>query len=212
MENRARCIEKSLEHIINPRSEKDKFRAEEVEKKLLKLCLYERKKLLNEKFVWTEEAKASILRLNVALFEADKLVNEEYDKRKLELEAREKSGDKFLTDYNIDKKISMMILTLGEDGEWEEPWEGIYDILNNFIGSHSINATSITSDLPLPNEEPLNWNTTLGAAYEHFRDNFIHYGLHCLCKHTPLAWEDISKIRSLWTEVKVDYQRITDLF
>jgi len=214
LENRAHYIEKRLECIINSRSEKDKYRAKQVEKDLLELCLYERQTLLNEEFVWTEEAKAGILRLNSALFEASELVNEEYNKREAELKAREKSNDKFLTDYNIDKKISMMIYTLDEDGEWEEPSEGIYSILNNFIGEKFIDASTIASidDHPLPNEESLNWNNMLGEASAHFKDDFIHYGLHCLYSHTPLAWEDILKIRSLWTEVEVDYQRITNLF
>jgi hypothetical protein len=38
-------------------------------------------------------------------------------------------------------------------------------------------------------------------------DEFIHYGIHELYGHTPLAWEDILKIRSVWTEIKVEYQR-----
>jgi hypothetical protein len=169
---------------------------------------------LNKKFVWTEEAKVGILRLNAALFEANALVNEEYDRLKSELETREKSEDKFLTDYNIDKKITMMIETLDEDGEWEEPWGGIYDILNNYIGHDSVNASTIATigDHDIRDDGPLNWNITRGTASEQFKDDFIHYGIHCLWHHTPLAWEDILKIRSLWTEVNIDYQRITDLF
>ena len=214
MENRGRYIEQRLEFIINSESDTAKYRAKKVEKNLLELCLYERRKLLNEEFVWTEEAKAGILRLNVALFEASELVNEEYNKQEAELEARKKSGDKFLTDYNIDKKISMMIETLDEDGEWEEPSEGIYYILNDYIAYKNINAETIATigDKDFADEEPLNWNQRLGAAYEHFKDDFIHYGIYCLYGNTPLAWEDILKIRALWTEVEVDYQRITDLF
>jgi hypothetical protein len=184
-----------------------------LEKKLIESCLETRQDILNKNFVWTEEAKSGILRLNAALIEANALVNEEYDKRKSELEAREKSGDKFLTDYNIDKKITMMIETLNEEGEWEEPWDGIYDILNNYIGNDSVNASTIaTIGDYSPDETPLNWNITLGIASEQFKDDFIHYGIHCLWDHTPLAWEDILKIRSLWTEVTVDYQRMTNLF
>ena len=85
MENRAKYIEQRLEFIINERSDTAKYRAKQVEKNLLELCLYERQTLLNEEFVWTEEAKAGILRLNSALIEANALVNEEYNKRELEL-------------------------------------------------------------------------------------------------------------------------------
>jgi len=214
MKSRAHYIEKRLECIINSRSEKDKYRAKRVEKDLLELCLYERKTLLNESFVWTEEAKASILRLNSALFEASELVNEEYIKRETELKAREKSNDKFLTDYSIDKKISMMILTLDEDGDWDEPSEGIYSILNEYIDGRNFNTSTIAYKYghPFQKEKPLNYNTQLGEASEHFKDDFIHYGIYYLSRNAPLAWEDILKIRSLWTEVEVDYQRITDVF
>lgn len=214
MENRAKYIEKRLEIILDAQAKTAQYRAKQVEKNLLELCLYERQELLNKEFVWTEEAKAGILRLNAALFEASELVKEEYNKRETELEARENSGDKFLTDYNIDKKISMMIETLDEDGEWEEPSEGIYYILNDYIAYKNINAETIATidDHHSPNNEPLNWSQRLGAAYEYFKDDFIHYGIYCLYGNTPLAWEDILKIRALWTEVEVDYQRITDLF
>lgn len=184
------------------------------EKKAIEICLYERQRILNEKFEWTEEAKAGILKLNTALIEANKLVNEEYDKLKSELEAREKSDDKFLTDYNIDKRIGLMIKTLDENGEWEEPEGGIYYILNDYIDCDSFHTQFIATMGDEDNGSPSNWNDfgNPSEISKHFKDDFIHYGIYCLCHNTPLAWEDILKIRSLWTEVNVDYQRITNLF
>jgi hypothetical protein len=208
MKDIARSIEEYLEFYLHKKRWRDLTR---LEKKLIVSHLETREEIFDKDFLWTEEAKAGILRLNTALFEADALVNEEYDKRKSELEAREKSEDKFLNGYNIDRKIGFMIETLDEEGEWEEPEDGIYDILNRYIDADNAGLSTIASMHDL-GEEPLNWNNMIGTASEHFKDDFIHYGIHCLWHHTPLAWEDILKIRSLWTEVSVDYQRITDLF
>jgi hypothetical protein len=215
MKDIARNIEATLEFSLKGKSWKD-FTV--LEKELIELCLEIRKEILNKDFSWTEEAKAGILKLNAALFEANALINEEYDKLKSELEAREKSEDKFLTGYKIDKKITMMIKTILNKnwGECWEEWYGIYDfymILNNYIGHNNVYASKIAS---INDDDfagsPLNWNNMIGTASEQFKDDFIHYGIRCLWYHTPLAWEDILKICSLRTEIAVDYQRITDLF
>jgi hypothetical protein len=191
----------------------------------IEVCLNDRKRILNEKFVWSDDAKKGLLKLNSALIEAQKLVVEEYNIRKSELEARRTSDDKFLTDYNIDSRIKLMITTLDESevefftstilpipldelnkaiSRVSEPG-GIGKILNQCL------AEDVCSSLMVGNND-LNWNNKIGAASEHFTDDFIHYGIHYLDNHTPLAWEDILKIRSVWAEVNVDYQRESDLF
>jgi hypothetical protein len=167
--------------------------------------LFARQTILNRQFEWTDEAKATILRLNRQLLEAEKAVRSEYSRIKAELDTRLAQGDDFLTDYNIEPTICMQILLQNEENEWEEPIEGIYCELNEYLSPDSIWRFFI--DAFDENNEPLNWNNLLGDASNHFKNDFIHYGIHELYEHTPLAWEDILKIRSIWAEVKVDYQK-----
>jgi hypothetical protein len=107
-------------------------------------------------------------------------------------------------------KLNLSILTLNEDGEWEDPSEGIYSVLNDSIRKESI-PTMRYLELKY-DREVLNWNTMIGSASEYFKDDFIHYAFHCLYSHADLAWEDILKINWLDTEVTIDYQCLKDSF
>ena len=173
--------------------------------------LSERQKLLNEKFVWTEEAIERIRQLNQKIFDEEKLLYKEYEARKKELKERESGNDPFLTDYNLNMEINLSIYTFDDyvDGEWGEPTTGsIYDILNEQLRKESrtiARMNYIDHDL-------LNWNVMIGKAGKHFENDFIHYAFHGMYDHASLAWEDILKVNCIWSEVNVDYQRIIDLF
>jgi len=167
--------------------------------------LSERQKCLNEKFIWTNEAREGILKLNQKIFDCEKLLYEEYNARKKELDERINANDKFLTDYNIDMKINLQIFLLDEDGEWTEPSDGIYSVLNNLMCKEAETIATLNYD-DKNDEKLLNWNQMIGSASEYFKDDFIHYAFHALYSHLNLAWEDILKINWLDTEVCVDYQ------
>lgn len=168
--------------------------------------LFERQKLLNEKFVWTEDARKQILLLNEKIFACEKLLHEEYAAKKKELEDRESRNDKFLTDYNISMKLELWIYTPNKDGELDEPEEGtIYSFINDKLHVHA----DMIPRKNYNNEELLNWNDEMGKLFE---NDFLHYAFHCMCDHEHLAWEDILKINYIWSEVNVDYQRGIDLF
>jgi hypothetical protein len=173
---------------------------------VLAALLDDRKDALNKRFVWNDEAIKGILHLNSTLIEAEMSLRDEFLNRKLELDLRLADDDKFLTDYNIEPVINLQILLEDENGELEEPIEGIYYELNTYL-SYGEHFFCFFIDAFDKNGNPLNWNGLLGDASTHFKDEFIHYGIHELYDHTPLAWEDILKIRSLWAEIKVEYQR-----
>ena len=183
--------------------------------------LWLRREELNEKFIWTDEARESILELNQKIFDCEKLLYKEYQAIKQELDKRIDAKDNFLTDYNIDMRICPMILIPDNDGELVDPWEkseslvrGIYSLLNDYIDKDSEMIPRMNYDFVNDKEddEISNWNNTLGSASEHFKDDLIHYAFHCLYDHAHLAWEDILQIKYLWTEVKVDYQHLKEYF
>jgi len=169
-----------------------------------------RQQELNKKFVWTDEARESILKLNQKIFDCEKTLYEEYHARKKELDKRIDAKDDFLTDYNCDMRMDLKILTLDENGELYEPWKGVYSLLNEYLEKQSESIPRMNYDFINDKEDDdiLNWNITLGSASEHFKDDFIHYGIHCLYDHALLAWEDILKINSIHIEVNVDYQSL----
>ena len=172
---------------------------------------YERQKLLNEKFVWTEEAIERIRQLNQKIFDEEKLLYQEYEVRKKELEERESANDPFLTDYNLDMEINLSIYTFDDDvdDEWGEPTTGsIYDILNDQLRKNS----EMIAQMNYIDRDLLNWYVMIGKAGKHFENDFIHYAFYYMYNHASLAWEDILKINCIWSEVNVDYQRIIDLF
>jgi hypothetical protein len=174
-------------------------------------CLYVRRDALNEKFVWTKEAREAILKLNRKIFACEKLLYKEFDAREKNLKERETGDDKFLTDYNNEMRIRLKILRPDKNGQWVEPPRGIYAVLNERIEIDHI-ASMNHRRLRRRGEKLLNWNTMLGSAFPHFKDDFIHYAFHSLYDHSLLAWEDVLKINSISTEVEVDYQRLTDYF
>ncbi|GHT42339.1 hypothetical protein AGMMS49965_13650 [Bacteroidia bacterium] len=65
----------------------------------IEICLDDRKRILNERFVWNDEAINGIRTLSQRLVDAEQLVVAEYDSRKAELESRIQQKDKFLTDF-----------------------------------------------------------------------------------------------------------------
>ena len=201
----------------------DKF-----EKEILKLCsknnrhnwawhshevkrmLIKRQNRLDNSFVWTEDVRKRILLLNEKIFDCEKLLHEEYTPKKKELEEREVANDPFLTDYNIDMRIKLSIYTLDEDGDFGEPEEGtIYDFLNDRLHLLADMIPTMNYD---KDKEQLNWNIEMNKYTNLFENDLIHYAFYHMHNNIRLSWEDILKINCIWSEVNVDYQRITDLF
>ena len=172
---------------------------------------YERQKLLNEKFVWTKEAIERIRQLNQKIFDEEKLLYQEYEAREKGLKERESANDPLLKNYNLSMEMNLTIYTFDDYtvGEWAEPTEGsIYDILNEQLHKHSKRIARMNYF----DRKLLNWNVTIGEAGKYFEKDFIHYAFHCMYFHVCMAWEDILKINSIWSEVKVDYRQTIDLF
>jgi hypothetical protein len=181
----------------------------------VKMMLIERQNRLDNSFVWTEDVRKHILLLNEKIFDCEKLLHEEYTAKKKELEEREVANDPFLTDYNLDMRINLCIYTLDEDGDFCEPEEDtIYGFLNDRLRViaemiPSMNYRSGDWD----DKEQLNWNFLAMRHYTNlFENDFIHYAFYHIHNNINLAWEDILKINCIWSEVNVDYQRITDFF
>ncbi|MDR1169501.1 MAG: WG repeat-containing protein [Prevotellaceae bacterium] len=150
-----------------------------------------RQELLDSWFEWTEETIEAVVRLNRTLIDMEKDAREEYNARKAELTKDNNS----LTNYDLYKSIELSILIEDEKGELTEPTEGIYAALNEMLST----AAFIT-------DSEKDWTITLDKDIASYF-NAIHYGIYVLRSQLLFAWEDILKIRSVWAEVEVDYQK-----
>jgi hypothetical protein len=123
-----------------------------------------------------------------------------------ELEKRIAGNDKFLHDYEIEVVITPRILVQGEDGEWEEPDEGIYELLQS-----DINPIVISFDPRHCNADEIHFNKELNwsrlfARNGELDEHYICYGMHELYDHSLYALSDILKINDLWADIKMELQ------
>lgn len=54
-----------------------------------------------------------------------------------------------------------------------------------------------------------NWNHT-SLTPDELHEEYYCYTFHCLYEHTPLAWEDIMRIDSVWIDLKITHQFLSD--
>jgi hypothetical protein len=126
-----------------------------------------------------------------------------------ELEKRIAGNDNFLHDYEIEVVITPRILVQGEDGEWEEPDKGIYELLQS-----DINPVEISFDPRDPDSEWLHFDKTKisfsnGSNWNRwfaFNEHYICYGMHKLYDDSLYSYSDILKINDLWADIKMELQ------
>jgi len=160
-----------------------------------------RKATMNEQFVWTDEAKSALLRLNAALLKAQESVmntNERIWKyRNVEWEVNR---------HGLNAKLDLAIGEQEDEWHFERFYEGLYGELNSYISADGvINRTDMTRwKTYTPAELPI----LIGReAAQHFTEADAaeySFGLHAIWDYTPLAWEDILKINYISLEMRVE--------
>jgi hypothetical protein len=172
-----------------------------------------RKRLLNKQFVWTEEAKQGLLQLNRVLLKATKLAKTEGDRR-FDLEEFIRTfPDKTFNYYSIPKKPKFKLKLAIEEKDKSNRWErcdyGVYGDLNRFLYTDgSINDSKVEKWETYPTAELPNLIGSAAAAHFAGIDTEWSFGLHALWHCTPLAWEDILKIRTVCIEAKYKFERV----
>ena len=165
-----------------------------------------RQRKLNAAFEWTPENCEKLLYLNQQLIECWEMLHEEARQTFDTIKKRINASDKFLTDFDIDARITFHLTDVEEND--------IGEILEDSIPELGVNHYSYNReacfDENLYLDRNHNWN------HDHwfkgkFDDYFISQAIHDLYDHTLLSFCDILKIDELWGEVKVDYQHCRKL-
>jgi hypothetical protein len=161
--------------------------------RLLVIVLKYRSKILNQNFVWTEEYKKQLFELNKKLKHG---FSAAYNEAKILFDTlihKVKSNDLFLNDFNIEIKLSPLILEPNEkDYTLEERNKSIYYVLYN----------TLPKDL---------WTDTIFAFDEYNNDCYRFGFAWCqLLSCKILSWYDILKINEIWVEVNVTHQHFIE--
>jgi hypothetical protein len=120
------------------------------------------------------------------------------------LQKRIDEKDRFLHNFNIYAHIYPYIDMPDEDGELDEPWDGMERILMDSLERHvldiGINIECLNDMIYLDKEQ--NWNFDLSSKGK-FSEYFISQGIHELYSHTCWSFPDILRINRLNTELKI---------
>jgi hypothetical protein len=219
------------ESLLEEKNEEQPLSIEELEAKALRLssdikkrkcamewenpvreALLERKRQLDDAFVFTPENIEKFLSLNKQIMDCQEKLREEGIKLVQELEKRIAGDDNFLHDYEIEAVIKPMILVQDEDGEWEEP-DGIYELLQS-----DINPVEIRFDPRYCDSKWIHFGKTeihfsTGSSWNHWfafdgksGEHYICYGMHKLYDDSLYSYSDILKINDLWADIKMELQ------
>lgn len=180
--------------------------------------LYVRKRKINSTFEWTPENQEKLIYLNQKLVECWKKLDAEAKQNLKTIKKRMDKSDDFLSDFNMNAVIFTSINVPDENGELDEPDEGIEEVLNWVIlDNGAVNRTCYSFyDLDESSEDIIyldleqNWNKD-HRFEEKFNDHFISQAIHDLYDHTCWSFPDILRINNLWVELKVDYQHFIEL-
>ena len=182
----------------------------------LELILIERRRRLNDSFVFSPETAEKFLNLNRQIMEClETMLNEGINI----LREREqlKNNGSYFQEHDIKAKIYPEILIPNKkSGEMEYPEEGIYFLLNDMnFDCPLLHFTIHDDDLSSSPEErngiyfdkSMNWLTSLhGADFSILGDAYIGYGMHELSEHTMYSLPDILKINCLRPVLTVTHQ------
>jgi Leucine-rich repeat (LRR) protein len=206
---------KELETLIV--SAPGRRKADETEKEIVGDMLRERRRRLNRKFKWTPEnidRAAAVSDMFLAAWE------EGYAKAKFIIDALyEKETDKaaFWEKYEAEIILDPEILFPDtETGEPEYPRDNVYEVLMDYLDSEFEMNISINGDEdynPVTKEErgfrenihicrDLSWNIE-GFGDIDLAGKYICYALHILYSDNEWANEDILKINSISSQVRI---------
>ena len=175
---------------------------------IIEQLLSERRRRLNAEFQWTEENRARFKAVNDELFDAcNKGWEEALDTAKA-LEARIKSRDAFLKDYEIDVTITAYP-NIGGNREAAEilGYHLGEDYHCSRVGEISHSRYKHDTDIDsLPMTVDKNVNSNIEYFDGEFWDDYICYTIHRMLDSHIWSFPDILSICSIWVDVKVEHQ------
>jgi Leucine-rich repeat (LRR) protein len=185
------------------------------EKEIVKAIVFNRGKKLNRAFKWTPETIKRVVEVNDTFLEA---WEEGFSKAKAMIDILyENETDKasFWDNYAVEITLDPQILIKdNKTGDWEYPYGGVYSVLMDYLSDFELEIDiggreydPATKDESGFRQDPqisrdVNW------IYEGFgdidlKDHYICHAFHVLYSHYDWAKEDILKINSIESEVKV---------
>jgi hypothetical protein len=178
----------------------------------LKICLFARRRKINDIFEWTPENINELLNLNQKLINCfEKLKNEAISIAKT-FQKRIEEKDDFLHDFEIEAKITPFVYMLDGSGMFYEAENGIERILMDSLDEYSVlyhhfklNETTDSEINMIYLNIEQNWSndSIFGGKFD---GQFISQAIHDLYDHTCWSIPDILKINHLWTELRVVHQ------
>jgi len=187
------------------------------EKLLLEDMLKVRCWKMDSNFIWTENYKKQLLELNEKVMNGFSMAYKEAKTQFNILKERIKNNDTYLKEFNIDIKLSPIILEPNNEDEYYEL--DIYHLLYIIMLPDTLWTDSICCDHDVKIFKPnrylkggKNYNINEYIREGTFDDNFICWALYDLfsnCKNI-LSWYDILKIDEIWVEVKVTHEHIIE--
>ena len=183
----------------------------------LEWILIERRRRLNNSFVFSPETAEKFLNLDRQVMECLETIFDEGVKIFREQKQLKNNGSYFQK-YNIEAKISPEILIPNKkSGEMEYPEKGIYYLLNEMdfecpLLRFKIRDGDLSSSPEKRNgiyfNKSENWLTSYhgGVDFSILGDIYLGYGMQELCQHTPYSLSDILKINRLRPVLTVTHQ------
>lgn len=177
-----------------------------------------RQRKLNETFEWTAENREKLLRLNEKYIACWEKLRAEALCLVQDLKKRIDKNDSFLHDFEIEAKVTSNIYAPDEDGDMCSMEDCIEEVLfialgkkyfstENWAFINSIDCLDNNNLLYLNPEQ--NWSKS-HCFKGHFDNDFISQAIHDLYDHTCLSFPDILRINSLWAELQILHQHITE--
>jgi len=172
----------------------------------LKELLSARKEKIDNAFMWTPEAKASLLHLNHELIRRFEMMRDEALPYLKALQQRVDEKDTILKMFHSRAKIDVFIYTPDEEGILCEPYNKIESVLMQ--DSKDILTTDIRYNEDKADigtyylEEDYNWNIypPLGKMFD---DHFISYAIAELHNYTYMSIQDILRINEIRSELQI---------
>ena len=175
---------------------------------LLDIILSERVTKIHRHFVWTNENKEKLLKINDKIMQTFEKAYNEAVSLYNDLENRIKNNDDFIKDYDITVKLNFFMGdeyykdNAGSIGfVLSEPLSGISPI-EYFFGR--FNSQINLQKLPVYLNKETNWN--IEYFNNEFDDTYICYIIHELLDADRWSFADIINIKKICADVEVKYQ------
>jgi len=203
-------------------------RSNERKNEKLNACLSQRKRLINNNFIFTPEAVMHIERVNRILTEGRAKVFKRCGTIYRQMLQMKRQGDDFLDDFEIEGTVIVRfnsedsVLMFDEDenngqsdyvamAEVLEDTQTDFECLTSFLFSYREDADLQASDEELgiiDRSLKTNFNYELLDAPELSNIEYFCFASHVLFVDMDYSLSDIIRINDVWNEVKVTHQNL----